>query len=91
MTISNSPGSGPAGAGSPEELDLSRVEDLYRALGWDNQAQVDFSFETVSIHIPSMEELKILYLLQLSNKQKMSDPLAKLCQLDSDWGNSWES
>jgi hypothetical protein len=87
LTISNSPESGSAGTGSFAELDLSRVEDLYRALGWGYQAQADFFFETVSIYMLSLEELKILYLLQLTDEQKMSDPLAKLCQLDWDWGN----
>jgi hypothetical protein len=84
LTISNSPESGSAGTGSPAELDLSRLEDLYRALGWDYQAQADFFFETVSIYMLSLEELKILYLLQLTEEQKMSDPLAILCQLDSE-------
>jgi hypothetical protein len=87
LTISNSPDSRPGGTGSPAELDLSRVGDLYRALGWDQQTQADFFFETVSIYMLSLEELKILYLLQLTDEQKMSDPLAKLCQLDWDWGN----
>jgi hypothetical protein len=84
LTISNSPDSGSAGTGCPHELDLSRVGDLYRALGWDQQTQADFFFETVNIYMLSLEELKILYLLQLTDKQKMSDPLAKLCQLDSE-------
>jgi hypothetical protein len=84
LTISNSSESGSAGTGSPAELDLSRVEGLYRALGWDYQAQADFFFETVSIYMLSLEELKILYLLQLTEEQKMSDPLAILCQLDSE-------
>jgi hypothetical protein len=84
LTISNSPDSDPVGTGSPAELDLSRVGDLYLALGWDQQTQADFFFETVNIYMLSLEELKILYLLQLTDKQKMSDPLAKLCQLDSE-------
>jgi hypothetical protein len=87
LTISNSRESRSVGTGSPAELDLSRVENLYRALGWDNQVQADFFFETVSIYMLSLEELKILYLLQLTDRQKMSDPLAKLCELDWDWGN----
>ena len=84
MTISNSPDSGSVGTGSTHELDLSRVGDLYRALGWDQQTQADFFFETVNIYMLSLEELKILYLLQLTEEQKMSDPLAILCQLDSE-------
>ena len=84
MTISNSPDSGRVGTGSPAELDLSQVGNLYQALGWDYQAQADFFFETVSIYMLSLEELKILYLLQLTKEQKMSDPLAILCQLDSE-------
>jgi hypothetical protein len=87
LTISNSPDSGRVGIGSTHELDLSRVGNLYLALGWDQQTQADFFFETVSIYMLSLEELKILYLLQLTDKQKMSDPLAKLCQLDSEWGS----
>lgn len=68
------------------EHDLSDLGTFYRALGWNSDEQANFFFETVSIFQLSLEELKILYLLQLSDKQKMSDPLAKLCQLDSDLG-----
>ena len=84
MTISISPDSGRAGSGTQTELDLRLIQDFYRAIGWDNLAQAEFFFETASLYKLSLEELKILYLLQLTEEQKMSDPLAILCQLDSE-------
>jgi hypothetical protein len=67
--------------------DLSDLGAFYQALGWNSEERANFFFETASIFQLSLEELKILYLLQLRDNQKMSDPLAKLCQLDWDWGN----
>lgn len=53
-------------------------------MGWQADAEAAFFFENVRLQDLSLEELKVLYLMQLTESQKMSDPLAKLCQLDSE-------
>lgn len=68
------------------ELDLNKLTDFYLAMGWQADADAEFFFENVSLRDLSLEELKVLYLMQLTEAQKMSDPLAILCQLDSKWG-----
>ena len=71
-------------AGSLAELDLNKLTDFYIAMGWQADADAAFFFENVRLQDLSLEELKVLYLMQLTESQKMSDPLAKLCQLDSE-------
>ena len=71
-------------AGALAELDLNKLTDFYLAMGWQADAEAAFFFETVRFQDLSLEELKVLYLMQLTESQKMSDPLAKLCQLDSE-------
>lgn len=73
-------------AGSLAELDLTRLPDFYKAMGWQADADAAFFFESVRLQDLSLEELKVLYLMNLTEKQKMSDPLAILCQLESKWG-----
>ena len=74
----------PTSGSQATEPNLEDLDEFYRAMGWGNKEKADFFFATVSIYSLSLEELKILYLLQLTDEQKMSDPLAKLCQLDSE-------
>ena len=73
-------------AGALAELDLNKLTDFYLAMGWQADAEAAFFFENVRLQDLSLEELKVLYLMQLTESQKMSDSLAKLCQLDSKWG-----
>ena len=71
-------------AGTLAELDLNKLTDFYLAMGWQADADAAFFFENVRLQDLSLDELKILYLMQLTESQKMSDPLAILCQLDSE-------
>lgn len=74
--------------GALAELDLNKLTDFYLAMGWQADADAAFFFESVRLQDLSFEELKVLYLMQLTESQKMSDPLAILCELDSNWGEN---
>jgi hypothetical protein len=71
-------------AGALAELDLNKLPDFYLAMGWQADAEAALFFENLRLQDLSLEELKVLYLMQLTESQKMSDLLAKLCQLDSE-------
>ena len=61
-------------AGALAELDLNKLTDFYLAMRWQADAEAAFFFETVRLQDLSLEELKVLYLMQLTESQKCRTP-----------------